>query len=165
MDRFGRAQQTAAVRRGCFCLQVRSSPYAHVHGPEPRNQPRTMRDLSRYATVGAMATTTHYLLLVALVEWVGVAPGPAAWWGAVLGALVAYAGNRRYTFAQQTTSHRRALPRFALIALLGSLVNALIVGGGSALGLHYLLMQVLATGLVMLGTYHLNRIWTFDARG
>jgi putative flippase GtrA len=124
-----------------------------------------MRGLSRYAAVGAVATAAHYLLLVALVEWAGLAPGPAAWWGAVLGALVAYAGNRRYTFAQQATSHGRALPRFAFIALLGSLANALIVGGGSALGMHYLLMQVLATALVMLGTFHLNRVWTFDARG
>lgn len=124
-----------------------------------------MKGLSRYAAVGAVATAAHYLLLLALVEWAGVAPGPAAWCGAVLGAWVAYAGNRRYTFNHQSTSHGRALPRFALIALLGSLANALIVGGGSAMGFHYLLMQVLATALVMLGTYHLNRIWTFDARG
>jgi putative flippase GtrA len=124
-----------------------------------------MKGLSRYAAVGAMATAAHYLLLVALVEWTGLAPGLAAGSGAALGAVVAYAGNRRFTFRQQTTSHGRALPRFALTALLGSLANALIVGGGSALGMHYLLMQVLATVLVMLGTYHLNRIWTFDSRG
>jgi putative flippase GtrA len=124
-----------------------------------------MKGLSRYAAVGAVATAAHYLLLVALVEWAGLAPGLAAGWGAVLGAVVAYAGNRRYTFGQQPTSHGRALPRFALIALLGSSANALIVGGGSALGAHYLLMQVLATVLVMLGTYHLNRVWTFDSRG
>ncbi|MFM8738510.1 MAG: GtrA family protein [Betaproteobacteria bacterium] len=39
--------------------------------------------------------------------------------------------------------------------------NAAVVASGVALGLHYLLAQVLATALVMLATYHLNRVWTF----
>lgn len=124
-----------------------------------------MRGLSRYAVVGAMATALHYAVLVALVEWGQVPPGLAAGAGAMAGAVLAYWGNRRWTFSGQPAEHHRALPRFAIVALLGGLANALIVGWGVALGAHYLLMQILATGMVMLGTYHLNRVWTFKQRG
>ena len=48
-----------------------------------------IKGLSRYAAVGGVATAAHYALLVALVEWAAISPGPAAWAGAVLGALVA----------------------------------------------------------------------------
>ncbi|NBX96694.1 MAG: GtrA family protein [Betaproteobacteria bacterium] len=122
-----------------------------------------MKGLSRYAAVGLVATVGHYALLVLLVELTSLPAGPSALAGSILGALVAYLGNRRYTFSHAGTPHGRALPRFAAIAGMGALANALIVGGGAALGVHYLLMQVLATVLVMLATYHLNRLWTFGS--
>ncbi|MFN5701603.1 MAG: GtrA family protein [Betaproteobacteria bacterium] len=120
-----------------------------------------MRGLSRYALVGLVATAAHYALLVCLVEWVAAPPGPAAFMGAVLGAGVAYLGNRRYTFSNTDMPHGQTAPRFAAIAGVGAVGNAGVVAGGVALGLHYLLAQVLATAVVMLATYHLNRVWTF----
>jgi putative flippase GtrA len=120
-----------------------------------------MRGLSRYALVGVVATAAHYALLVLLVEWASAPAGPSALIGALLGAAVAYLGNRRYTFSSSDAPHTRAAPRFAAIAGLGAVANALVVGGGVAMGLHYLLAQVVATIVVMLATYHLNRVWTF----
>jgi putative flippase GtrA len=120
-----------------------------------------MRGLSRYALIGLAATTVHYVLLVVLVEAAAAPPGPAALMGALLGAGVAYLGNRRYTFSNSAMPHGQAAPRFAAIAVLGALANAGVVAGGVALGLHYLLAQALATAVVMLATYHLNRVWTF----
>ena len=55
----------------------------------------------RYAAVGALATAVHYLVLVLSVE---VATWPAylgSGLGAVIGAQVAYLGNRHYTFAHR----------------------------------------------------------------
>lgn len=120
-----------------------------------------MKGLSRYAAVGAVATAGHYALLVLLVEVAHMAPGPAALLGALFGAMLAYWGNRRFTFSGTRASHATALPRFSVIAGLGALANAAIVGGGVAVGAHYLLMQALATVLVMMATFHLNRRWTF----
>ncbi len=120
-----------------------------------------MRGLNQYALIGLTATAAHYALLMLLVEWAGAPPGPAALMGALLGAGVAYLGNRRYTFSNTAMPHGRAAPRFAAIAGLGAVANAGVVAGGVALGLHYLLAQVLATAVVLLATYHLNRVWTF----
>ena len=114
----------------------------------------------RYALVGGVATAAHYALLIA---WVEVGHG-AAWLGsgagAVLGAQVAYALNRAFTFM-----HRGAIavswPRFQIVAALGALLGMAIVAGVVRLGGHYLLGQVLATGIAMVLTYAINRRWTF----
>ena len=118
--------------------------------------------LTRYTFIGAAATAAHYLTLVLLVEALRIRPGWAAMAGAAVGALVAYGGNHRYTFAATQTPHQRALPRFMLVAVLGGLGNGLVVWlGTDSLGLNYLLAQFIATGLMLLLTYHLNRTWTF----
>ena len=118
--------------------------------------------LARYAGVGVVATGAHYAVLGLLVELVGVAAAPAAMLGAVVGALVAYLGNRRLTFAEQATPHAKALPKFAAVALVGAVANGAIVGVGVWVGLHYLVAQVAATVIVMALTYHANRVWTFS---
>jgi putative flippase GtrA len=116
--------------------------------------------LLRYAAVGVAATAAHWALLVLLVE----GPGLPAWLGsgagAVLGAQMAFFGNRRLTF-----DHRGALwPawwRFMGTALLGGAFGMAVVGAGVTLGWHYLLAQAVATVLVMLLTFGVNSVWTF----
>lgn len=114
-----------------------------------------------YAGVGALATVVHYAVLILCVEGLGWPPGASSPLGACAGAMVAYAGNRRVTFRDTTRPHAEALPRFAGVALVGAAGNGLIVGGLAALGVHYLLAQVVATGVVVVATYQINRRWTF----
>ena len=114
-----------------------------------------------YALVGVLATAVHYLVLVTLVEVAELEPGIAAATGAVAGALAAYLGNRRFTFASQA-AHARALPRFLAVAALGVVTSAAIVFPGTEwLGLHYLWPQAAATLIVFFAGYALNRHWTF----
>lgn len=119
-----------------------------------------MRHFFRYTTVGAFATAVHYLVLVIWVE--GIA-GPAylgSGIGAVVGAQVAYAGNRWFTFAH-AGAITASWPRFQITALLGALLGMAVVALGVRLGVHYLLAQVVATGLSLLLTFAINRAWTF----
>lgn len=114
-----------------------------------------------YALIGGLATGVHYLVLVALVELTDVDAGLAAATGATCGALAAYAGNRRFTFAS-AAAHRRALPRFLLVAALGAITSATLVFAGTEwFGLHYLVPQVAATLLVLFAGFTANRRWTF----
>ncbi len=116
--------------------------------------------LTGYILVGAFATTVHYALLVLCVE-VGAWPAPlASGFGAVVGAQVAYAGNRQYTFGYRGDV-AQSWARFQATALLGAGLGMAIVALGGWLGLHYIAAQVLAT-LVALGlTFLINRRWTF----
>ena len=118
--------------------------------------------LAKYTLVGGIATAAHYLSLLVLVEVFGLNAAWAAFSGAIVGAVLAYWGNRRVTFEDSSASHARAAPRFALVAFAGAAINGLIVWAGvQTLGMHYLLAQAAATAAVLLLTYHLNRTWTF----
>ena len=115
-----------------------------------------------YIVAGGIATTVHYAVLVVLVELLGFAGGLSASIGALCGAAIAYCVNRRVTFPGSPARHAQALPRFMAIALLGALLNGVLVWlGVNMLAWHYLAAQALATVLVMGLTFRINRLWTF----
>ena len=115
----------------------------------------------RYTGAGAVGTAAHYAVLVALVQGLQAGVVAASTAGAVAGAGINYALNHRFTFASRE-AHRRALPRFAVVAAAGIVLNALVVAGLLALvGPHYLVAQVVATLAVFVAGYLANRAWTF----
>ncbi len=119
-----------------------------------------MRRLTRYAFVGAIATAAHYLALALLVEWAGWPAYVASGAGAALGAQVAFFGNRRFTFGHRGDVFA-AWWRFQGTALAGAAAGMAIVAAGVHAGWHYLVAQALATLLVLLLTFAINRAWTF----
>ncbi|MCY7305591.1 MAG: GtrA family protein [Rhodoferax sp.] len=120
----------------------------------------TLQQFIRYGSVGALATVVHYLLLVLAVERADWAPWWASGLGAVVGAQVAYLGNRWLTFAH-AGSARVSWPRFQLTALAEAVVGMVSVAFAVWLGWHYLWAQVLATLFSLVLTFAINRSWTF----
>jgi len=114
----------------------------------------------RYGLIGAIATTTHYAVLVLCVEAGHWPAYIASGIGATIGAQVAFFGNRQFTFA-----HRGALApawaKFQGTALLAALVGMAIVALAVHAGWHYLVGQVLATLVGLVLTFAVNRAWTF----
>jgi len=139
------------------CRQNRTMPT-----PEPAPLPSPMApQFLRYAGAGALGTALHYAVLIGLVQLARLDAVLASTAGAIAGALVNYALNYRYTFASDR-AHRRALPRFALVAIAGIVVNALVMAAMLAFaGPHYLVAQVVATATVLATGYLANRAWTF----
>lgn len=119
-----------------------------------------MQRLVHYAAVGSVATGIHYLVLVAGVEWAGWPAWLASGAGAVVGAQVAYLGNRCLTFAHRGPIGASWI-RFQATAAVGAFSGMVIVALAVRLGLHYLAGQVLATGASLLLTFAINRRWTF----
>jgi putative flippase GtrA len=106
-------------------------------------------------------TVAHYTALILLVQLGGAEPVAASTFGAAVGAVVNYWLNHRFTF-RSTVPHRRAFIRFMVVAVAGMIINAAtLFAAVHLLGLHYLLGQVAATGVAFVGTYELNRRWTF----
>ncbi len=115
----------------------------------------------RYAGVGAVGTAVHYGTLIALVQGIGANAVVASTAGFVVGAFVNYGLNHQFTFASDR-AHRVALPRFFAVALMGLIVNALVMTAVLAmLPLHYLIAQIAATGVVLVTGFLANRRWTF----
>jgi putative flippase GtrA len=115
---------------------------------------------SLYTFAGGLGTIGHYVTMVALVEAVRVPPSLAAVAGAALGAALNYIVNYHMTFGSRA-KHRRTLPRFVLVALLGIAISGLGVRGATAVGIHYVLAQVVCTIMVLVVGFILNRSWTF----
>ena len=119
-----------------------------------------MRQLFRYAVVGAVATVAHYLIMVVCVEVAHWQAWLASGYGATIGAQIAYLGNRWFTFSSRASMGATWL-RFQLLALAGACAGMVIVALGVHLGAYYLWAQMAATLTVMLLTFVANRAWTF----
>jgi len=117
----------------------------------------------KFAGVGAIGTSGHYLTLIILVQAVGISPVIASTGGFVVGALINYVLNYVYTFASDK-GHAEAIVKFFAVAALGAGLNATIMYiGANIVHIHYLLAQIAATGIVVFITFLLNRLWTFSS--
>lgn len=115
-----------------------------------------------YALAGGAATLVHYTVLVVLVEWALFAAAPAAVIGALCGAVVGFMLNHKLTFANSNAQAHRALVRFMLTAAAGAAASgAMVWACVHWLNWHYLVAQAVATVVLLLLTYQINRRWSF----
>lgn len=126
---------------------------------------REARRFLGYVAAGLAATATHYAVMVALVTWAALAEVAASSLGFIAGAGVKYPLNYWAVFASEQR-HRVAIPRFALGLAVGFVLNALLLALLlRLLDVHYMVSQVLTTGVVLFVNYMLARHWIFLARG
>lgn len=126
----------------------------------PAHPANNKQQFLKFASVGLAGTGFHYIVLLILVTGFGIAPGTAAFVGASLGACLVYFLNRQFTFSSKR-SHAATIPRFAALAIAGALLNGLIVGGLSSVGVHFIVAQVLATGFVLFINFVVSKKWVF----
>ncbi|MGE5385368.1 MAG: GtrA family protein [Betaproteobacteria bacterium] len=120
-----------------------------------------LRQFSRFTGVGCMSAIGHYGLLIFLVQLFGVDAVYASAAGALLGAVINYSLNYRLTF-RSTQRHRDSIWKFAVVALIGLVLNTFFMWVAvDLLGIHYLVSQVVTTGLVLIWSFVANRLWTF----
>ena len=120
-----------------------------------------LRQVARFAGVGFVSTIAHYGLLIALAQGLEWEPVRASAVGALLGAWINYMLNYRYTF-RSTRRHRESVITFAVVAVVGLLLNTLLMWlGVHIIHAHYLLSQVIATAVVLFWSFGANRYWTF----
>lgn len=119
------------------------------------------RQFLTFAICGAFGTAAQYGVLIALVSGFGVGSVRASSAGFVLGAVINYVLNYRYTFAS-SGPHLATGTKFMVVALLGAGINAAIMAALThGLQLHYLASQLIATAVVLCWNFLANRIWTF----
>lgn len=125
------------------------------------SKPHTLKQFLSFTAVGAIGTTAHYIVLISLVQGWGTGPVYASSAGFVIGALINYFLNYRFTF-NSSKSHTEAMTKFFIVAVIGAAINAVIMfAGTSYTAINYVVVQICATALVLFLNYFLNRIWTF----
>ena len=145
-------------------MKYQTDEFRNTINPEKQNR-ATMAGLvhqfSRFTGAGFVSAIGHYGLLIGLVQGLEVDAVPASAAGALLGAIINYAMNYRYTF-RSDKRHREAIIKFAIIAAVGLILNTFFMWiGVNLIGAHYLLSQIITTGLVLIWSFFGNRQWTF----
>lgn len=131
-----------------------------VHDLVRRYHP-LIRQVIAFAGAGSAAAVGHFSTLAALVEFGLAGPVRASACGFLVGGVISYVLNRRFTF-NATRSHVGAVPRFIAVAGVAFVLNAFLMDLlVHRLGLFYLLAQVVTTGLVLIWTFGAYRIWAF----
>lgn len=119
------------------------------------------RQLFLFLLVGGSCTAFHYLVLIALVSIGRLSPAFASSIGFSLSAILNYAFNRRLTF-RSDASHHAAFPKFLGVAISGLGLNAsLLLLLNERLGWHYMVAQIIATGMTLVWNFTFHKIWTF----
>jgi putative flippase GtrA len=121
----------------------------------------TAIQFAKFASVGAVGTLAHYMVLIVAVELWQADAVLASSAGALAGASVNYVLNYSFTFAS-TKRHRDALPKFLLVASVGFILNGLLMTLITGVfQVMYLFAQFGTTISVLLWNYVGNRLWTF----
>ena len=134
---------------------------------EPASEPKiaVLRQFLRFAGAGAIGTAVQYVVLIVLVQLAIAGAVAVSFIGFVCGALVNYFLSRRYVFSSNLP-HHEAIFKFFVVAVVGLGINTMIMAAGVQwLDLHYLLVQVAATALVLLWNFAGNKSWTFREKG
>lgn len=127
--------------------------------------PRQLRILSqkrfgRFLLVGGSATLLQYLLLILLAEMTPLAHHYCSAFSYALAAVFNYLANYYFTF-QASSKHSSTSFRFAITVALGLGLNTLVFYLANTLLPHYLLSQIVATGVTLTSNYLLHKHWTY----
>jgi putative flippase GtrA len=122
----------------------------------------------RFGTVGVTATTVHVAAFVALIEVVEFAPLIANVLAFGLAVLVSFFGHWRWTFrptdgeAAALKPASRMLSKFVVVALIGLLLNSLVVYAVTdTFALPYAYAVLLMVSIVPLTIFLLSKFWAF----
>ena len=115
----------------------------------------------RFACVGGIATAVQYCILTALVIFSHLDPVWASGIGFTASSLINYLLNYRFTF-NSTKSHTKTAPIFIFLSLSGLSINTATMWALTQLeNIHFLLAQIVSTGVVLIFNFWGNSKWTF----
>jgi putative flippase GtrA len=125
---------------------------------------RLLRQFAAFFGVGVVAAIVHYGLLIGLVEIFFYDPVHATLAGYLAGGVVSYGLNRVFTYEAQRNLLESGW-RFAVVAMVGfGLTWLLMALLHTRLGWHYLVAQIITTGLVLIWSFFAHKFWSFGEK-
>ncbi|GAB2197906.1 GtrA family protein [Sessilibacter sp. MAH4] len=118
----------------------------------------------KYGLVGAFGTALHYLVLIIFVELMRAPIEIGTSVGFILGAIFNHHFNHKVTFKSEI-NYRETLWKSFLVACLMFLANLLLMAIFTrVLAINYIVAQVVATGIVFVLGYLLNKSIVFISK-
>lgn len=131
---------------------------------------RLVGQFLKFGVVGVIATFIDFGVLIALHEWFGVDPVPAAAVSFLVSLVFNYLASMRFVFThREDLSKGREFAIFLVLSAVGFVANEFVMWGGEHLfeglgvdydgGPYYVAVKVFATGVVMLWNFASRRRW------
>lgn len=119
--------------------------------PEGSRAAALGRQIFRFGLVGGLCFLIDYILLALLVEAAGLHPVSASAVSFCVSVTVNYLLSMHFVFQRrEDTGHLRELAEFVVLSAVGLGINELLMYlGTEGLGVHYLLVKIAATAIVM----------------
>jgi putative flippase GtrA len=115
-----------------------------------------------FTLVGIAAATTHYIVAVSLDMFAVLPVLTANLIGFLVAFPVSYVGHYRLSFKNQSPSSRTSLWRFLCVAVLGFVMNQLLILVNlNVLGLPFWFVLGIVLLLIAISTYVLSLYWAF----
>lgn len=122
---------------------------------------RLLKQFIRFFGVGLVAVGVHYSVMILLVEFFKADEVRSAVTGYTVGGFASYSLNRKFTYDTER-SHAAAAWRFAVVAGIGLLLTwAFMALFNRYFGWHYLVSQLITTGIVMMWSFFAHKHFTF----
>lgn len=116
----------------------------------------------KFGTVGGLATVVHLTLFVICIELAGMQPFWANFPAFAVAVVVGFTGHFLWTFRDGANSWKPAFMKFAVTAILGLLLNSLIVYGMvDVLGLGYGYAAATMATLTPAVIFVVSKFWAF----
>jgi putative flippase GtrA len=117
----------------------------------------------RYVVIGVLSAGVDFGLLYVLHAGLGVPVPVAAFVAVALAFVCNFALNRIWSFRSQAPVVGQ-FGRYVFLGAVNWVLTAVLVGGLTAFGMHYLVAKVIALVLTTASNYLLYRVWVFADR-
>lgn len=115
----------------------------------------------RYGMVGVCAAAAHAAMAMAAFHMMNIDPTISNFMGFVTGAVISYLGSYYFTF-KSAEGHKRILPRFVLVWLIGIAINVGVFKAMlAAFELPFIIYVFIAIVLTPIAQYLMLRFWAF----
>jgi putative flippase GtrA len=132
------------------------------NGTEKLSRRSVLGEFVRYVVGGGVATLIHLTVLTVLVEKFRLRPTVGTSLGFCVGSVFNYAFQYYLTFRAKGL-HAGIFVRYAIVTVIMLGLNAALFDWlTKILGLPYLYAQMLATSVIMLFNFAINKLYTFS---
>lgn len=115
----------------------------------------------KYSLVGVTGLSIDLTLMILLVEYYAWSPQSAATLSFALSASNNFIWNKLWTFRDKNQNYLRQYGQFILAAIIGLVINYLIMDTLLAYQVHYILARLAAIVVIVLWNFSINSLWTF----